>query len=62
MTTNQFLGGLAIFQLVRARRKYRGVRWFLFVFFLVAGVVGYYVVSRLFVVWPYRLCRHLTAQ
>lgn len=57
MTTNQILGGLAIYQLVRARRRFRVVWWFMFVFMLVSGVIGYYTLSRLFVVWPYRLLR-----
>lgn len=59
MTTNQILAGLAIYQIVAARLRYRGVWWFLFVFFLVSSVAMYYAISRLFVVWPYRVCRFL---
>jgi hypothetical protein len=60
MTVNQLLGGLVIYQLVSARLRYRGVRWFLFVFLLVSFVASYYAVSRLCIVWPYRLVRVLT--
>lgn len=59
MTTRQLLGGLAIYQLVAARLRYRGVWWSLFVFLLVSFVVMYYSLSRLLVVWPYRLFRVL---
>ena len=57
MTTNQLLGGLLAYDLINARLRYRGVWWFLFVFLVVSFVLMYYAVSRLFVVWPYRLCR-----
>jgi hypothetical protein len=59
MTINQLLGGLVIYHLVGARLRYRGVWWFSFVLLLVSGVATYYVVSRLLIVWPFRLVRVL---
>ena len=59
MTINQLLGGLVIYQLIVARLRYRGVWWFLFLFILASLVVTYYAISRLFIVWPYRLFRSL---
>jgi hypothetical protein len=55
MTTNQLLSGLAIYQLVAARLRYRVVWWLLFLFLVASGVLGYYAVSRLVIVWPIRL-------
>jgi hypothetical protein len=59
MKTNQLIGGLAIYQLVSARLRHRGVWWFLFVFAVMIVVATYYAMSRLFVVWPYRLYRSM---
>lgn len=59
MTFNQILGGLTIYQLASARLRYRGAWWFFLVFLVVLFVAAYYAISRLCVVWPYRLFRTL---
>lgn len=58
-TTGNVLSVVAIYQVIAARCRYRGWRWALFVFLVIAGVFAYYAVSRLFVVWPYRVWRRL---
>ncbi|MEX2113460.1 MAG: hypothetical protein WD845_09755 [Pirellulales bacterium] len=57
MTIHKILAALAIYQIGSARLKYRGAWWFAYVLLLVSFVATYYAMSRLFVVWPYRLCR-----
>jgi hypothetical protein len=59
LTVNHLLAGLLIYQFVVARLRYKGAQWWSFLLLVVFLVAAYYGLSRLLIVWPYRLVRAL---